>query len=472
MIRTNEGALQYEHSMDHALEFFSKAGSLFTNKSSFYGNEETALSLFQKVWVVDKETAFKLLLWLRDCRGGAGNRSAFRECLQWVAEQNSSWVRKNINWVPKVGRWDDLRCLFNTNAERTAARYWADAVNDKNVLAAKWADRKDKPLKHALGIKKEGTFRKLLANIRKRKIVEHKMSTKRWRRIEYNKVPSVAMARYTNAFERHDPEGFCQFKDDLAGGKTKVNAKVLFPHDCVRTARGGDQSIADAQFEALPNYMEGTNERVMVVADTSGSMSVPVAGSIKAVDVSQALALYCSSRIEEGSPFHKKFIGFASESELKDWEGRKFSDAVTDRGIFDRAIGYTNIGAALERILHTAGFFKLPQKFMPTTLLIVSDMEFSPGAKETSTSEVQTWLDKWVRAGYKKPKIIYWNLAGYAGQPDTALRKDVALISGFSPSVLKAVLSGEDFSPIAIMNRALEKYKIRVPKDSSDTAWF
>jgi len=52
---TNEGGVQFEHSLDHALEFFSKAGSLFTGKQSFYGNEESALSLFQKVWIVDEE---------------------------------------------------------------------------------------------------------------------------------------------------------------------------------------------------------------------------------------------------------------------------------------------------------------------------------------------------------------------------------------------------------------------------------
>lgn len=68
MQTTHEGALNYEHSLNHALEFFSKAGSLFEKSGSFYGMEESALSLFQKTWIVDKEISFKLLLWLRDCR--------------------------------------------------------------------------------------------------------------------------------------------------------------------------------------------------------------------------------------------------------------------------------------------------------------------------------------------------------------------------------------------------------------------
>ena len=85
MLKTHEGAQAYEHSLNHALELFSKGGSLFKKRGSFYSGDESALSLFQKSWIVDKELTFKLLLWLRDCRGGAGNRSGFRDCLHWLA---------------------------------------------------------------------------------------------------------------------------------------------------------------------------------------------------------------------------------------------------------------------------------------------------------------------------------------------------------------------------------------------------
>jgi len=85
MRRTYEGAKAHEHSLDHALEFFSKAGSLFVNSDTYYGSEDTALGLFQKTWIVEPLTSMKLLFWLRDCRGGAGNRSGFRACLNWLA---------------------------------------------------------------------------------------------------------------------------------------------------------------------------------------------------------------------------------------------------------------------------------------------------------------------------------------------------------------------------------------------------
>ena len=462
-MRTNEGAKVYEHSLDHNLEFFSKAGSLFSNRQSFYGNEESVLKLFQMSWIADKEITFKLLLWLRDCRGGAGNRSATRECLTWLANNDADWIRYNIKWIPMIGRWDDLRSLFNTPLQTEAASYWAHAIKGDNVLAAKWADRNDKPIRNLFGMR-IGDFRRFLANIRKQHIVEYKMCKKNWNEIDYNKLPSVAMARYNKAFYKNDKDRFKVFKEGLKTGKSKVKATVLFPHDCVRTAKHADREIADAQFKELPDYMVDAGEQILVISDTSASMGTIVAGSVQAMDVSQGLALYCSSRLSKDSPFYKRFIGFESESRFNDWRGKSFSEAVWDRSIFDGAVGSTRIDTALDLILHTATERQIPHELMPTTLLIVSDMQFSDGARRGQETEVERCLLKFDAAGYERPKIVYWNTAGYSGQQDTVNAKNVGMISGFSPSILKAVFSGDDFSPRSIMLRSIEKYEIEVPE--------
>ena len=207
MMKTNEGANAYEHSLDHALEFFSKAGSLYDTptKQSYYKNEATALQLFINSWIVDKTLSLALLLWLRDCRGGAGNRSGSRAIFKWIAENDTEWMRANLHQIPMHGRWDDLKSLFGTPLEEDAARFWADALtgNEPNVLAAKWADRKLVPLRRALGMDVTQT-RKLLASIRKNHIVEFKMCQKEWRSIKYETVPSMAMSRYMTAFHRND----------------------------------------------------------------------------------------------------------------------------------------------------------------------------------------------------------------------------------------------------------------------------
>lgn len=43
-------------------------------------------------------------------------------------------------------------------------------------------------------------------------------------------------------------------------------------------------------------------------------------------------------------------------------------------------------------------------------------------------------------------------------------RKNVAFVSGFSSSVLKAVLAAKDFSPMAVLEAAIEKYEVVDPR--------
>ena len=460
MIRTAEGGHSHEFSMSHMLEFFSKAGSLFTKRGSFYGVEETALSLFQKAWVVNRELTFKLLLFLRDIRGGAGNRSGARECYRWLADNDPTWLQVNLDWLVQVGRWDDLRCLFSTNLEYDASYLWASAIIEGNVLAAKWADRDDFPIRRWFNIK-VGDFRRLLASIRKQHIVEHKMCSNTWNEVEYKTVPSVAMSRYTNAFKRHDEERFNTYKESLKRGETTVHAGVLFPHDCVRTVLHGDEEIGEAQFNALPNYLK-TDDRIIVISDTSGSMEVCVSGSVRAVHISQGMALYCSAKIPEDNPFHKKFIGFCSESSFKNWNRLRFSEAVRNCEIFNGAVGSTRIDIALDLILESARNWNLREEQLPTTLLIVSDMQFHQGCGSGDT-EVERSLKKWDKYGYPRPKIVYWNTAGYPGSQDIAYSEGIGMVSGFSPAILSAIFSAEDFSPIGIMLRTIEKYKINIP---------
>jgi hypothetical protein len=467
---TNEGAVQFDHSLDHAVEFFSKAGSLFATKTkkNFYGNTATALELFKNTWISgDKLVAMKLLFWLRDPRGGSGNRSAFRECVKWVVETDPKWVEANVGLIPEHGRWDDLRVLFGSYLEENASKLWADAIIEKNALAAKWADRSDKALlkyfRQKNILKDIGDFRRYIAKIRKEHIPEHLMCSNLWNELNYQHVPSVAMSRYTKAFKKHDAIRFEKFKEKVEKGEEKINAGVLFPHDLVRLVNHGDAKVADLQFAALPDYLEGTDQRIMCIVDSSGSMDAEVGGSVKKIDVSTSLGLYCSDRIGKGNPFYRKFMQFCSESKLTSWEGMSFSECYSGyKRVFDGAVGATYINKALDSLLNHAKMFKATNDQIPNVLLIISDMQFHQGTNDGDT-EVNNCMKKWEAAGYTRPRIVYWNLDGCAGSPELADTNNVGLVSGFSPAILKAILAGTEFTPKAIMLRAIEKYKVVSP---------
>jgi len=496
MARTHNNDFAYDSTGNALLEFFSKAGALFKKKGTYYGGETNALTLFKSAWVTNNHKSMQLACWLRDCRGGgAGNRSGFRDIIKWLAATEPEWIEANMHMIPALGRWDDLESLMDTSCEKNAMNFWVRAIQDGHQLAAKWAPREDKNKVIFAKMRKVAKmspkdFRKLL--VKNTNVVETAMCQKDWQDIDYSKVPSVAAARYNNAFKKHDPARYERWKNalekgvDEEGNEVKVNASVLFPHDVLRTlyadlsdsfggfygfsgsrrgdAQYKDSKLANAQFAALPDYMDGTDMRIMAICDFSGSMSTPVSGQIRAIDVSLGLGLYCSDRLGEKNPFYRKFIPFSDDSRLVDWSKETFSVAAQAHN--DGFCGSTNVRAALDQILDAAKMFKATNEQIPNTLLIISDMQFDQGASDSETT-VETGLRAWEQAGYIPPKVVYWNLAGYSGSPATMTHKDVALVSGFSPSLLKAILGGEDFTPMAILNRAIEKYKVVDPDENA-----
>ena len=97
---------------------------------------------------------------------------------------------------------------------------------------------------------------------------------------------------------------------------------------------------------------------------------------------------------------------------------------------------------------------------MPTKLLILSDMEFN----NVDSSDANTNLDhiraKYAEAGYTMPEIIFWNLNGRVGNvPATNADKNIGLVSGFSPSILKSILQGKVETPEELMLKTVEGYK-------------
>jgi len=417
---------------------------------------------------------------------GAGNRSGFRDILNYLAhdENGQAWLKANLEKIPEFGRWDDLFALYNTVLEKDAMTLWANAIKEGHGLACKWADAQDIKLRSFMGMSPKA-FRKLVVN--GRKVVETQMCQKNWKEINYEQVPSVAIGRYNKAFYKNDKERYDAWRNSLVKVKEdgtieltgEVKAGAIFPHDLVRTvlsAAGGQwyygrganntidpqtEKLVEGQFLSMPDYYDPTDRRILPILDFSGSMSTSVAGSIQAIDVALGLGLYCSDRVGKDNPFYRKVIPFSSGANFETWAKETFAQA-TLRLPRNGYCGSTNIKAALDLILKSAQMWNITKEQMPNCLLIISDMQFDMGGIDDVTP-VTECLNRWIAAGYDKPAIVYWNTAGYQNQPATKFDKNIGMISGFSPSIMKAVLEGTDFSPMAIMNKALEKYVIVTP---------
>jgi hypothetical protein len=409
----------------------------------------------------------KMLFWVRDVRGGAGEREVFRKILRYLCHTYPKYVENNIHLIPEFGRWDDLFITFGTSVEDVAMEFIEDTLSSENSgLLAKWIPRtggkisKEKrvianKIRTHLGMTPRD-FRKFIVS--KTNVVEQQMCKKEFDKIEYQKVPSLAMSRYTNAFQKNDSEGYGKYISAVQSGEAKVNASAVYPYDIVKNLRYGDQNLSIEQWKALPNFMEGSKERVLPVCDVSGSMETPVSGITTALDVCISLGLYISERNE--GPFKNAFITFSENPTLQYLQGdlrSRFMQLQSSEWGMN-----TNLEGTFKTILEQAKKNDLIQEEMPTCILIMSDMEFDQAIdhEETAMDMIRREFDS---HGYDLPKIVFWNLnAGKRNIPVQMDENGTALISGFSPSILKSVLSGSTMTPESIMMETLntERYSV------------
>jgi Domain of unknown function (DUF2828) len=307
------------------------------------------------------------------------------------------------------------------------------------------------------------SYRKLLVTATQ--VVETQMCAKQWDEIDYNHVPSLASARYKKAFGRHSPEKFKAYTDALVRGDkgVKVNAGAVYPYDILKGLKAsygggwGQTKLVDkyspeernhikAQWDALPNYVGDAS--ILPIVDVSSSMECKAGGRMSksnttCLDVSVSLGLYLADK--NRGVFKDTFMTFSNRPSLFTIKGDILQKA--DQLIASEWGGNTNLHAALDLILKTAVDHKVSQEDMPQTLMILSDMQFDYCVQHDD-SAIEMIRRKYEKAGYTLPRVVFWNLnATYDNVPVKYDESGTALVSGFSPSIMKSVLAAKDFNP-------------------------
>jgi hypothetical protein len=451
--RTANGMKARATSASKVLDFFGKAGS----------SRGTALTKeFVSALTENEDLAIRALLWTRDIRGGAGERKQFRDLLAKLESSNPTLAARIMHKIPELGRWDDLFAYGDPLNRRKAFDMIGDALRNEDGLCAKWMPRKGPiaaELRNHLGMTPK-QYRKTL--VRLTQVVETQMCAKDWNNINFSHVPSLASARYQKAFGRNASEAYAKYIRELQkpqaerDPKVKINASAVYPYDVVKSVVKGNAAVADEQWKALPNYVG--DARIMPMVDVSGSMGslrYGGSGSVQPIDVAVSLGLYLSEK--NSSDFKDMFLTFSGRPKLEILRGT-LSQRVDQ---LERAHWQmnTNLHAAFDEILRVAVRGNVPAEDMPDMLLILSDMQFDSCTRFDDSAQ-EMIKRKYANAGYEVPKIVFWNLSPY-GSDNTPVRfddKGVCHVSGFSPAIMKAVLSVEDledFTPFNVMVKTL-----------------
>ena len=465
---TENGALTHKSTKSMLLDMFAMGAAYRTR------TESDVILLFKNAYEENPEYALKCLFYIRDIRGGQGERRFFRTCYHWLAMTHPEAAQRNMQYIPEFGRWDDLYCLLGTSLEQDMfallkKQFVLDLSCQTPSLLAKWLPScnasskatiaKGNKTREAFGLTQK-EYRKALSVLRKRiNVLERLMSANEWDKIEFDKIPSKAGLIYKNAFARRDiiKAKYEKFAKDE---NTKVNAGTLYPYEVVEKAcnifsyRYGrsfdstDRAMVNKYWANLKDYFNGASLNALCMVDTSGSMhGTPI-------NVAISLGLYCAERA--GGPFANHYISFASRPQLIKCEGADFVDKV-ERIYRTNLVDNTNIEAAFDMLLDTAKRTHCSQDDMPQNILVISDMEFdsatssgwslvhnsSSWTKDNAETLMEGIARKWAAAGYKMPHLIYWNVQARQNNIPMLGNGRISYVSGFSPSIFQTIMTGK-----------------------------
>lgn len=498
---TENGAVKHNTTMDKVLDLFALGGA-YRNRT-----DKEVEELFGDAYREDPELALKCLFYLRDCRGGQGERRFFRVAYKWLCRNDEATARDNLGLLPEYGRWDDLiDIIFSC---KQVALKGLKLIHNQLILdlecktpslLAKWmpsenasspkTKKKAKWLMSELGYSAK-QYRKMLSTLRQKiNILERLMSENRWDEIEFDKIPSIAGMKYRNAFAVNEVTA-AKYKAFMEDKKTKVNANVLNPVDIAAKVldRGKYwefKSLSDVEVDTLckywdnlKDYYQGREENAIAIVDVSGSMEgQPMAAAV-------GMGAYIAQKSH--GRFANHFITFSSNPQLVEFEGDNIVDKMRRCTRADWGMS-TNIEAAMDLILYTAINNNLPQSDLPARLYIFSDMEFDAGLttyaleytnmhrdwgerpQKNSLNKFNTLFEsiqkKWATAGYEMPQITFWNLdSRHKNVP--AIGPKFNYLSGFSMSQMEAVMAGKN--AIDMMLEVLNSERYCMVKVAQDT---
>lgn len=488
---TENGAVGYETTTHPLLDMNFKVSS-FRDRS-----EEEITEEFIKSFYSDRKYSVKWLFFLRDILEGLGERRTFRICLKYLAVSHPQIARAVLDFVPEYGRFDDLLVLLDTPLRKEVSAMMKKQLykdlkgmreNQPVSLMAKWlpgintSSRESRRLAQML-VEDFGMspriYRKILAELRAYlEVVEVKITDQKWSEVAYEKVPAKASLKYDKAFSRHDGERRTEYLEQVMLGKVKLNAKGLVPHEIVHNMLKGnygyglqDDKLSELMWDCMMEQgfqNEWGLDDCIVVADGSGSMFAPVSGSssLRAIEVCNALAIYFSQQLK--GIYRDKAITFSESPKFIDLSAGHTLKEKLEIMFAHHEVANTNIEAVFDLLLRVAVRQQISADELPKQVLIISDMEFDEArgydsyygsrTKHTADDErlFQVIEQKYRRAGYQMPRLIFWNVCGRTDTiPMVSGENGVCLLSGFSQNAMK-VAAKKEIDPYESLLKTLD----------------
>ena len=328
------------------------------------------------------------------------------------------------------------------------------------------------------------------------------MASRRWTEINYSRVPSICMNNNSGHFFTRDPKGFEKYLVKVESGKGSISGAAMLPHELVaqiialnkddKVSAGGKKGkkvkistipavveakkamaetksrVIEAQWKTLIESLReaGTLDNCLAVCDVSGSMGI-IHGkydknNVEPIFASISLSLVLASLAKP--PFDAGFITFSAEPQYVQVDLKQsLQEQVTFMSNANWGQNTDFRAVFVDLLLPLAVKNKIKPEDMIKRLFVFSDMQFDEsiesqglwlGISEQPKLEPTSWEttydfieDAYKKAGYEVPQIVFWDLNGTTGPKTVEVesdRKGVAMMSGFSPALLKVFMGEQE----------------------------
>lgn len=483
---TEKGGIGYATTKSAATDMFFKLSS-YRNRTP-----EEIQADFMKICNENIETAILFAFYCGDIREGAGERRTFLQMLEVLIKDYPDQYKKVQKLIPEYARWDYLWRTVNIQTNLSIKKdminiirlQLAEDISNYELkkpisLLAKWLPSENASskltkilatdIRTSLGMSSR-EYRKMLSELRAYiDLTEQYLCDKRVDQLDYSKVPSKANLKYKKAFLRNDTERYQEYINSVNKGEAKMNSKVTNPCEivCDYMEQYGWNARVRAQDPALEAMWKSLDRskyikrNILPILDGSGSMYCDSVGGNKYMlpeYVAVSLAIYLA---EQNTGFLKDTVmSFGSHVDFVHMYTSSLHDKIIELSKITDC-GTTNIELVFDTILGTAINNRLKQSDLPDSLVIISDMEFDRALYNASDHDFQKYKNKFEDAGYKLPKLIFWNVMGRTNtMPMIKNDYGVILMSGFSTNMIDMVISDKLDPTEALMERLYsERYK-------------
>lgn len=456
---------------------------------------------------------------------GQGARDESFKRLLWVAENHPDVFYTNIWILPLVGSWKDIWSLMILAKEN-------NVTIDNKILYALLAtglrtkSQADLILKYLPRIKTISNInsnKSLLQTEMAREFAKYLglsprqynklkstgsahdfqkiICSKEFEKLNWNHIPGIALGKLTSGkfLENHsltdwymewlsgqDSIKFNGYPYDLMKRLTSAMTKERYAwlHGAYMLVGGLGRSqmdripmivrrTVDLQFQNLIDKVENEgkwNENVLCALDTSGSMASGTNPNIAPIDVCISLGIYFST-LNKGH-FKNKVMTFDSHSDVVTLNGT-FSEKITQ--IRRDAMGSTNFESIIDSLIEYRNRYRnVPLEEFPTTILVVSDMQFNPMSRplwsqrgknmaSLNLDTVYTHMKRKLASAFPKEfvdsmKFIWWNVNGsHDNMPATLEDGGCYFLSGMDGAVVSMVLNTDEKPQVERKAKSMEE---------------